>query len=90
MKIEIILPDTALCGVLNYVNIDVAGGAADLCNVPLNGLDDGNIYDTTEDEPEVKEKAFIPRTLEAATDYLRSIGWLQAHDVEILRWGGDG
>lgn len=49
MKIEIILPDTALVGVLNYVNIDTEKGNADLCNVVLNGLEDGNIYDVKEE-----------------------------------------
>ena len=50
MKIEIVLPDTALVGVLNYVNIDPENGAADLCNVILNSLEDGNCYTVTDEE----------------------------------------
>lgn len=52
MKIEIILPDTAMVGTMTYLDIDPENGHADLCNVVLNGLEDGNLYDTTKDGDE--------------------------------------
>lgn len=52
MKIEIILPDTAIVGTMAYLDIDPENGRADLCNVVLNGLEDGNLYDTTKDVDE--------------------------------------
>lgn len=45
MKIEIILPDTALVGSLTYLNIDTENGHAELCNVLLGGMEDGKFYD---------------------------------------------
>ena len=42
MKIEIILPDGAIAGVLNYFAADETGGW--LGNVILNDLEDGNLY----------------------------------------------
>lgn len=42
MKIEIILPDDSICGVLNYTCIGKKD--AYMGNVILNGLEDGNIY----------------------------------------------
>ena len=47
MKIEIILPDTALVGSLTYLDIDTENGHADLCNVLLNGMEDGKFYEAT-------------------------------------------
>ena len=50
MKIEIILPDQAIAGTLTYMSVE--NGEGFLCNAVLNGLDDGNVYDTTkEDKP---------------------------------------
>lgn len=54
MKIEIILPDTALVGTLTYLDIDTENGHADLCNVVLNGMEDGNIYDATKEPEEIE------------------------------------
>lgn len=53
MKIEVILPDTAICGVLIYNNISKE--EAYMGNVILNGLDDGNIYDATHDSADDKD-----------------------------------
>lgn len=51
MKITIIIPDGAIAGVLNYVNIGEKDGAY-LGSVILNDLEDGNLYDAVHEPPE--------------------------------------
>lgn len=50
MKIEIVLPDGAIAGTLTYASVE--DGCPYLTNVVLNGMEDGNIYDTTMEEGE--------------------------------------
>ena len=50
MKIEIVLPNGAIAGTLTYMSVE--DGQPYLNNVILNGMEDGNLYDTTKGEQE--------------------------------------
>jgi len=50
MKIEIVLPDGAIAGTLTYMSVE--DGQPYLNNVILNGMEDGNRYDTTKGKQE--------------------------------------